>query len=132
MYFIFISLLIYLFIHFFDKYNLQNDENAHLVTKVVFRIGMHCTDHLLLSVTVLGEMGKKQQQIKGTEKNILSFVGQIVVLFFLIRCQKSKIINYIFIQDKAKKHMIVTSYIWVIFSENVENKSSVIRKLGRD
>lgn len=91
MYFIFISLLIYLFIHFFDKYNLQNYENAHLVTKVVFRIGMHCTDHLLLSVTVLGEMGKKQQQIKGTEKNILSFVGQIVVLFFLIRCQKSKI-----------------------------------------
>lgn len=51
MYFIFISLLI---LFFFDKYNLQNDENAHLVTKVVFRIGMHCTDHLLLSVTVLG------------------------------------------------------------------------------
>lgn len=53
------------------------------------------------------------------KKYILSFVGQIVVLFFLIRCQKSKLINYIFIQDKAKKHMIVTSYIWVIFSENV-------------
>lgn len=52
MYFIFISLLIFFF--FFDKYNLQNDENAHLVTKVVFRIGVHCTDHLLLSVTVLG------------------------------------------------------------------------------
>lgn len=130
MYFIFISLLIYLFIHFFDKYNLQNDENAHLVTKVVFRIGMHCTDHLLLSVTVLGEMEKNNNKLKGQKK--ISFVGQIVVLFFLIRCQKSKIINYIFIQDKAKKHMIVTSYIWVIFSENVENKSSVIRKLGRD
>lgn len=54
MYFIFISLIII----FFDKYNLQNDKNAHLVTKIVFRIGMHCTDHLLLSVTVLGEMEK--------------------------------------------------------------------------
>lgn len=128
MYFIFISLLIYLFIHFFDKYNLQNDENAHLVTKVVFRMYWPS----FIECYCFGGNGKKQQQIKGTEKNILSFVGQIVVLFFLIRCQKSKIINYIFIQDKAKKHMIVTSYIWVIFSENVENKSSVIRKLGRD
>lgn len=83
MYFIFISLLIYLFIHFFDKYNLQNDENAHLVTKVVFRIGMHCTDHLLLSVTVLGEMGEKNNnKLKGQKKISYPLLGKLSSCFF--------------------------------------------------
>lgn len=81
MYFIFISLLIYLFNHFFDKYNLQNDENAHLVTKVVFRIGMHCTDHLLLSVTVLGEM-EKNNKLKGQKKMSYPLLGKLSSCFF--------------------------------------------------
>lgn len=92
MYFIFISLLIYLFNHFFDKYNLQNDENAHLVTKVVFRIGMHCTDHLLLSVTVLGEMEKNNNKLKGQKKKYLILCWANCRLVF--SDQMSKIQNH--------------------------------------